>query len=49
MKTRLAGNFREPYVRGPHIRYFFISIVIAFIIAIMSMIGVLSLIRVINS
>jgi hypothetical protein len=45
MKTRSFGGFREPYVRGPHYRYFFISIMIAFLIAMAAVIGIASVFR----
>lgn len=48
MKTTSLGNFREPYVRGPHIRYFFISIMIAFAIALLAVFGLVSLIRLVH-
>jgi len=49
MKTTLTGNFREPYVRGPHVRYFLISIMISLVVAMMSVIGLLSIVRMLTS
>ena len=45
MKTSSFGSYREPYVRGPHYRYFFISIMIAFLVAITAVIGIVFVFR----
>ena len=49
MKTRSMGHYRDPYVRGPHIRYFIVSVTIAFVVALLAMIGLLTLIRMVGA
>lgn len=39
MKTKSLGALREPYVRGPHLRYFLLATSIAFIVATITLIG----------
>jgi hypothetical protein len=34
METRSIGNYRAPYVRGPHVKYFFMALIIALLIAV---------------
>lgn len=48
MKTRSMGHYRDPYVRGPHIRYFIISLAIAFVVALLAMMGLVTLIRMVT-
>lgn len=45
---RSLEGYREPYVRGPHVRYFLISIWIAFVTALLAILGMLSVIRLIS-
>lgn len=33
METRLTGKFHEPYIKGPHVRYFAIALSVAFLLA----------------
>lgn len=41
METKLTGKFHEPYIRGPHVRYFAIALSVAFLLAAGSAFGIL--------
>jgi hypothetical protein len=47
METKSISEFREPYVRGPHFRYFITAMVIAFFVVAILLVGFVLFMRLI--
>jgi hypothetical protein len=45
MRIKVAIDGQEPYVHGPHMKYFFMSVVIAFSVALLLAISIAFLIE----